>query len=150
MFNYPIDQTDNRDAYRNSMLTMEKARRDYDEFVDRVRLDVRSSYRELTQSQKTYDLQVRNVNLAKRRRALAVLQQREGQASARDVLEAESDLRDAQNGLTSALVSYATTRLKFLASLGMIEVDGKGMLHEREKPFEFERIGRRYRYLAAE
>ena len=146
-FEYQLDQTDNRNAYRNSMLAFDKAKRDYSEFLDNVVLEVRKSYRQLDQSRQSYELQVRNVELARRRRKLAELQQKEGQASARDVLEAEDALREAQNGLTAAVVGYTTTRLAFLADLGLIEADEKGVLHERDKPFGFERLEKLYPYL---
>jgi outer membrane protein TolC len=147
-FQYDLDQTNNRDAYRNTMLARDQALRDWDEFVDSLRLEIRGSYRSLMLSKQTYELRLRNVEIAKRRRKLAVLQQKEGQASARDVLEAEDDLRQAQNGVTGALVSYTTTRLQFMTTLGLLVVDEKGMLHEREKPFEYDRIRQRYPYLS--
>ncbi len=143
-FNYDLDQTDNRDAFRNAQIAFEKSRRDYEEFLDQVRLDVRKSYRALLRSRRNHEFQLRSVQIARRRRKLAALQQKEGQASARDVLEAEEALRNAQNGLTSALVDYTTTRLEFLGSLGMLRVDEKGSIHERKEPFGFARISRRY------
>ena len=146
-FAYDLDQTNNRDAYRNAMLLRDRSLRTWDEFVDSLRLEIRQSYRSLMQSQQTYKLRLRNVEIAKRRRKLAVLQQKEGEASARDVLEAEDALRQAQNGVTDALVSYTTTRLQFMTTLGLLVVDQKGMLHEREKPFEYDRIRQRYPYL---
>lgn len=149
-FNYQLDQTDNRDAYRVSMLNRDKARRDLDEFLDRVRLDVRSAYRELLQSRQTYELQLKNVALAKRRRTLTMLEQQAGRAAARDVLDAEEALRNAQNGLTSALVSYTTTRLEFLARLGLISIDEEGVLNERSEPITFQRIAQRYPYVWVE
>ncbi len=145
-FQYDIDQTDNRNTYRNAVIAMEKAKRDLAEFEDGVRIEVRQAYRTLLRSRRNYELQVRNVEIAKRRRKLASLQQKEGQASARDVLEAEEDLRSAQNGLTTAVIDYTTTRLTFLASLGMISVNEKGKVHERAEPFRFDRIQRRYKY----
>ena len=145
-FDYQFDQTDNRDDYRKSIIALEKSQRDLERFIDQIRLDVRQLYRTLTQSRQSYDLQKRNVEIAKRRRKLASLQQKEGQASARDVLEAEEALRQAQNGLTSTLISYTTTRLDFMASLGMLDVDEKGQIHERTDPYTFERIRRRYPY----
>jgi len=87
------------------------------------------------------------VQTALSRRKLAALEQKEGLASTDDVLRAEESLRNAQNGLTQAMVSYTTTRLNFMADLGMIEVDDKGVLNERKQPFEFERIRKRYTYL---
>ena len=148
-FDYAIDQTDNRDAYRLAIIEQAKAQRDFQQFLDQVRLDVLQSYRNLQVSRSSYDLQVRSVEIAKRRQKLAALQQREGQASARDVLEAEEALRLAQNGLTSAMVDYATLRLRFLSTLGMISVDDKGQIHERQQPTQFDPIQRRYPYVAA-
>ena len=146
-FQYSLDQTDNRDAYRNAMLEAEQAKRDLAEFEDNVRLSARRSYRSLVQSAASYGLQVRSVKTALSRRKLAALEQKEGLASTDDVLRAEESLRNAQNGLTQAMVTYTTTRMNFLANLGMIEVDDKGTLNERKQPFEFERIRKRYTYL---
>ena len=146
-FQYSFDQTDNRDAYRNAMLAAEQANRDLEEFEDNVRLSVRRSYRSLLQSGISYKLQLRSVATARSRRKLASLEQKEGLASTDDVLRAENSLRRAENGLTQAMVTYTTTRLNFLADLGMIEVDDKGELNERKQPFEFERIRKRYTYL---
>ena len=143
-FQYDLDQTDNRDAYRNAMIDYDRAKRELAEFLDGVRLDVRESYRALLQSKQSHELQARSVAIAVGRRKLAALQQKEGQASARDVLEAEDALLRAQNGLTNALIRYTTTRLNFLADLGMLRVDEKGMLHERSEPFRFDRIRKRY------
>jgi len=143
-FNYQLDQTDNRDAYRRALIAWDRARRQYDEFVDQVVLDVKQSYRTLLRSRRSYELQVRNVEIARRRRKLAALQQKEGQASARDVLEAEEALRNAQNGMTRQLIDYTTTRLDFLARLGMLIVDERGRLSERSEPFTFRSIAERY------
>ena len=145
---YQVDQTTNRDAYRGAILARDAARRAYEEFLDELRLEIRQSYRSLVQSRNSYKLELRNFDIAKRRRKLAVLQQKEGQASARDVLQAEDALRRAQNGVTIALVSYTTTRLAFLATLGLLRVDAKGQLHERARPFKFDRIQKRYPYVA--
>ena len=147
-FDYDLDQTDNRDAYRNALIAHAKAQRDYDAFVDQVRIDIRSSRRRLVQSRNTYEIQGQNVKVALRRRRLAAWQQKGGSASARDVLEAEEALRNAQNGLTSALIDYTTTRLAFLADLGMLWVDEKGKLHERTTPDQFDRLKKRYPYIA--
>jgi outer membrane protein TolC len=147
VFDYPLDQTDNRDAYRLAMIAYSRALRDMDEFLDEVRLEVRRAYRELMQSRKTYELRVINVRIAKRRQKLASLEQREGQASARDVLEAEDALRRAQNGLTSSLISYTTTRMQFLATMGMLAVDERGQIYERSNPSGFDRIEQGYPYV---
>ena len=142
---YSLDQTNNRDAYRLAKIAVARAERDYQEFVDRVRLEVRQAYRQLMETRQTYDFQMRNVTVARRRRLLASLEQSSGRASARDVLEAEEGLRDAQNGLTGALVSYETTRVQFLAVLGLLDVDENGKPRERTTPRRFnKRMGELY------
>ncbi len=146
-FNYELDQTDNRDNYRLAIIDHNRSQRDLEEFIDQVRLEVRESYRELIQSRRSYEIQLRNVKIAERRRALAGLKQKEGTASARDVLTSDQGLLRAKNGLTSALVSYTTTRVQFLATLGIIYVDKRGLLHERDEPFKFDRIQERYPYV---
>ncbi len=150
VFNYALDQTVNRDAYRNALIAADRAHRDYTEFIDTVRLEVRQAYRAMVQSRKSYELQQRNVEIAMRRTRLASLQQQSGLLSARDVLEAEEALRTAKNGLVSALISYTTTRLTFLARLGMVRVDERGSVHERTESFRFERIQKRYPYVKPE
>ncbi len=147
IFDYPLDQTDNRDAYRVAIINFERSKRDLDEFLDSVRLEVRSAYRGLEQSRQSYELQRQSVQIAQRRTKLARLQQQNGEAAARDVLEAEEALRIAQNGLTTALIEYTNTRLEFLAALGLVQVDEKGCVHERSEPVQFQKILRLYPYL---
>lgn len=146
-FNYALDQTDNRDSYRASLIACDRAYRDLSQFLDEVRLDVRESYRQLQQSGESYEIQTRNLKVAKRRSLLAAYQQEENLANARDVLEAERSLLDAQNGQTRSRITYATTRTSFLATMGMLNVDEKGLIHEREKAEKFERIRQLYPYV---
>ena len=145
-FNYPLNQIDNRDAYRNSQIALSRAERDYSLFVDNLRENIRSTYRSLERSRDSYKIQLKNVEIAKSRRKLAALEQSQGYASARDVLEAEEALRSAQNGLTASLISYTTTRLRFLASLGMLKVQTAGTVSVNKKPVDFKRLNKRYPY----
>jgi outer membrane protein TolC len=147
IFNYPLDQADNRDSYRNAMIAFNKSKRDLEESEDNVQLDVINSFRSLQRSQISYGLQQQSVAIAKRRTKLAALQQEQGEASTRDVLEAEEAFRDAMNGLVNSLTRYTTTRLDFLAELGMIDVDSKGNITERKAPFGFDRLQQLYPYL---
>ncbi len=141
---YPFDQTDNRDNYRLAQIARARAWRQYEAFLDNVRLEVRSAYRQLAQAYQAYEIQVRNVAVAERRSLLALEEQRAGLNNARDVLEAEEGLRDARIGLTRALVDYESTRLTFLARLGLLDVDENGKIHERDEAFQYERLEARY------
>jgi len=138
-FDYDLDQTNNRDSYRRSIIAQARAQRDLDELYDRVRMDVRQSFRALDKSRRTYNIQKTSAELALRRSALTRLEFKEGLASTRDVLEAEDALRSSRIAETSALVNYVTRRLEFLASLGMISVDEEGKFYERDEPFYLDR-----------
>lgn len=146
-FNYELDQTGNRDGYRTAMIAYDQAKRNLDENRDIAALNVRNSFRSLEQSKQSYMLQERSVIIAERRTKLVAIQRKQGQASTRDVLEAEDALKTSLNGLTSSLVDYTITRLKFMASLGMIDVTHDGILSIRETPFGYDRLQERYPYL---
>jgi len=146
-FNYNLDQTDNRNAYRNALIQRDRSKRSLTETKDTVTLNVRNSFRSLKQSRQSFVLQAKSVEIAQRRTALIAIQRKQGQASTRDVLEAEAALNSSLNGLTSSLVNYTITRLEFLASLGMLNVDVDGKLAERKTPFGYDRLQERYPYL---
>ena len=146
-FNYNLDQANNRDAYRNAMISRDRSKRTLAETEDTVTLNVRNSFRSLKQSRQSFVLQEKSVEIAQRRTALIAIQRKQGQASTRDVLEAEAALNSSLNGLTSSLVNYTITRLEFLASLGMLDVDVEGKLTERKTPFGYDRLQERYPYL---
>jgi outer membrane protein TolC len=48
----------------------------------------------------------------------------------RDLLEAQDALLSAQNGLTSALVSYRVAELELQADMGLLKIDEKGLWQE--------------------
>ena len=146
-FNYNLDQTDNRDAYRNAMISHDRSKRNLSETEDIVTLNVRNSIRSLEQSKQSHLLQAKSVEIARRRTRLISIERKQGQASTRDVLEAEDALNSSLNGLTSSLVRYTIERFQFLASLGMLDVGFNGNLNERKTPFGYERLGERYPYL---
>ena len=146
-FDYNLDQAANRDAYRNALIQRDRSARSLAETEDNVTLNVRNSFRSLKQSRQSYVLQAKSVEIAQRRTALLAIQRKEGQASTRDVLEAEAALNSSLNGLTSSLVEYTITRLEFLASLGMLNVAADGALTERQTPFGYDRLQDRYPYL---
>lgn len=139
-FDYALDQTNNRDAYKRALIAHDRARRQLDEFHDTVRLEVRQTYRALVQSRQTYEIQKTAVALAQRRTTLAEKEQKDGLASTRDVLEAQDALRASRNAVTAALVNYVTTRQKFLVSLGLTFADAQGRLYERDKPFYLDHV----------
>ena len=87
---------------------------------DEITAAVLQAQRSLEAARKSYDIQVEGVRLATRRVESADLNLQAGNATTRDVLEAENARIEAKNALTRALVDYATARLEFLRDVGIL------------------------------
>jgi len=119
----PLERTAERNAYRASMISLDQARRTHDLDTDRIRLAVRESLRRLRRAKESYEIQEMSVKLAEQRVDSTSMLLQVGEASTRDLLEAQRDLVNAQNALASALVTHTITRLEFFRDIGTIDVD---------------------------
>jgi outer membrane protein TolC len=119
----PLDRLEERNAFRQAEISLERTKRLRDEIEDIVKLQVRSARRELIQARESFHIQKQSEALAIRRVKGANLLLQSGRAQARDLLEAQDALINAQNALIRALVSYRVARLEFLRDTGSLEVD---------------------------
>jgi outer membrane protein TolC len=126
----PWERTAERNAYRNSLISLERATRSVQQLEDQVKLQVRNALRRLRQARQSYQIQGLAVQLAAKRVAGTKLTLEIGRGEIRDVLEAEEDLVSAKNALTAALVSYRVTELQLQRDMGVLEVDEKGLWRE--------------------
>jgi len=126
----PVDRTFERNAYREALVTVDRARRDQSLARDQVILDVRERIRELRVAEMTVALQRETIKQLEREREMANIRVERGEASNRDVVDAENRLLEAQNRLVAAEVDHATARLRFRRSIGTLEIDEKGMWRE--------------------
>lgn len=126
----PLERTEERDAYRASLVALERAVRDLQAFEDDVKFDVRSALRDLVQAREALTIESQAVALAQRRVESTDLFLQAGRAEIRDVLEAQEDLVDAQNALTSALVEYRILELQLQRDMGVLNVDENGLWQE--------------------
>lgn len=119
----PFERTAERNAYRESLINLESSVRDVQALEDRIKADVRERLRTLLNSREALRIQAAAVELASRRvdstRAFLDL----GRAQTRDLLEAQDDLLDAQNALTSALVNYRIAELELQRDTGVLLVN---------------------------
>ncbi len=129
----PLDRKAERNAYREALITLEQKQRDYDNDVDEVKLDVRDAYRKLREEAESYRTQQKALELAKARVAVAPILWEAGRMNARDYLESQDDLLQAQNNVTSALVSHAIAKLNFFRDVGILQVRPDGMWEEQAK-----------------
>jgi outer membrane protein TolC len=119
----PIDRLEERNAFRQAEINLERSKRLRDEIEDIVKLQVRNARRDLIQARESFQIQKQSEALAMRRVKGANLLLQSGRAQARDLLEAQDALINAQNALIRALVNYRVARLDFLRDTGQLEVD---------------------------
>ncbi|HUU22542.1 MAG TPA: TolC family protein [Phycisphaerae bacterium] len=132
LLDLPLERTAERNAYRNSFITLERATRDVQALEDQIKLQVRDALRKLLQGRESYLIQAQSVTVARRRVESTGLFLEAGRAQIRDVLEAQEALVSAQNALTAALVNYRVAELELQRDMGALEVDEKGNWHEYE------------------
>ncbi len=130
-FNLPFERTRERNAYRNSLIALEKTVRQLQTEEDTIKKDVRSRLRSLLENRASVAIQRQAVKLAERRVNSTGLLLQAGRAEMRDVLEAQSALLAAQNSLISALVSYRLNELGLQRDLGVLEVSADGKWTEK-------------------
>ena len=125
----PIDRLQERNALRETQISRDQARRALDEFQDEIVLEVRTAFRRLEQTQKSYEIQKQSVELAERRVESTQLLLQAGRATQRDVLEAQQALVEAKNALTAALVDHTVAGLEFGRDAGTLVVNQEGQIH---------------------
>jgi len=123
----PLDRAVEQSIYRKALITLSLRKREYEEMVDLVTLEVRQAYRDLTKAAECYRIQLQNLELAQKRFTNALLLMQYGRASSRRVLNAQRDLFDAQNASTEALVGYTVATLSFYRDTGTLQVRPDGM-----------------------
>lgn len=126
----PIERTEERGEYRNSLINMEKTLRDKNLLEDQIKLQVRNDLRTLLQTRESIQIQAKSVDVAQKRVDSTNLFLKAGRAQIRDVLEAQDSLLSAQNSLTSAVVSYRITELQLQRDMGVLNVGANGLWQE--------------------
>jgi outer membrane protein TolC len=129
-FDAPWHRTPERNAYRNSLLELDKAVRDLEETEDRVKLDVRNTLRDLAVARETCRIQTMAVELAQSRVKSTEIYLQAGRAEVRDMLEAQAALVSTQDALTSAIVDRRIAELNLQQSLGVLQVNPEGLWQE--------------------
>ncbi|MHC4396033.1 MAG: TolC family protein [Planctomycetota bacterium] len=123
----PLDRKAERNAYREALIALQQRQREYDNSVDRVKLDVRQAYRQLQEAKDTYKIRKNSLDLASKRVETNKLLLDAGRVEVRYVLESQDDLVQAQNNVTAALVDYTIAKLSFFRDTGILQVRPDGM-----------------------
>jgi outer membrane protein TolC len=126
----PLERTRERNAYRNSLIELERAVRDLQDLEDGIKSDVRNNLRNLLQSRESLLIQSQAVAIAERRVRQTELLYNDGRIEVREVQDAQNDLIDAQDALTSALVNYRIAELEMQRDMDVLEVNEQGIWKE--------------------
>ena len=123
----PLDRKNERNAYREALILLQRRQRGYDDDVERIKLDIRQAYRDLIETAETYRIQKVGLRLAERRVEEQKLRLQYGLTTIRLLLETEDDLVSAQNNVSGALVDHTISKLNFFRDTGVLQVRPDGM-----------------------
>jgi outer membrane protein TolC len=126
----PIERTAERNAYRNSLISLEQDVRSVQTLEDQIKLSIRDELRTLLESRESLKIQAQSVVLAEIQVDSSNLLLEAGRIEIRDLLTAQDSLLSAQNSLTAAAVSYRTAELDIQRDLDLLRVNEQGLWHE--------------------
>lgn len=130
LLDLPLERTAERNAYRVSLINVERAVRAFQELEDRIKLDVRATLSDLLEARESLRTQAEALALAERRVASTTLFLEAGRVQIRDLLEAREDLVSAQNAFAAALIAQRVAELELQQELGVLEVSHTGLWQE--------------------
>jgi len=123
----PLDRKAERNAYREALIALEQQEREYENYVDTVKLDVRDAYRQLRQQAESYRIGKSSLELANKRVESTTFLLQAGRVTTRDLLDSQDALLKAQNDVTAALVDHTIAKLNFFRDIGILQVRPDGM-----------------------
>jgi outer membrane protein TolC len=123
----PFDRKNQRNAYRQALITLQQQQRAYSQSVDSVVQNVRQDYRQLMATAEEFITQEKSLAIAEERVKNMPLLLKSARAKTTDLLDAQDALLLAQNDLTSALVGHTIAKLTFYSDVGILQVKPDGM-----------------------
>ena len=126
----PFHRTAERNAYRESLISLEKSVRAYQGQEDSIKRDVAQKLRDMLEKREKLSIQFIALGLAERRVRSTDLLLQSGRAEIRDVLDAQDALLSAQNTLLSAVTGYRIDELELQETLGVLKGRADGTWSE--------------------
>lgn len=123
----PFDRMAEATVYRNAQLDLLQRQRDYDEATTEIGLEIREAYRKLVEAQQRHIVQTEALDVARKHLGNTTTLLRHNRVSTRRVLQALSDLDNALNADSEALVNFTIAQLEFYRDTGILNVKPDGM-----------------------
>jgi outer membrane protein TolC len=121
-----LDKKADRNAYRSALVAQQRAARQLDIAEENVRLALRADWRDLDTARKQYEIAATGVALSQRRLEEEELLRTLGRGTARDLIDAQQDLIEAKDDLTSALIAHTLSRLRLWKDMGVLYIKKDG------------------------
>src|SRR5262249_14324620 len=130
-FDSPLNRVAERNLYRASLISYQRARRAFMMLDDRIERDIRNDLRQLKAARLNFEIaQKRWIPAARRweaqRKPLSQEEKPGAPASTLSVINALDAVLVAKNGLIGAWVNYETTRYRLLLDLEALQLDERG------------------------
>jgi outer membrane protein TolC len=123
----PINRQSERNGYRSSLISLDRARRDYTLLTDNTERDIKDQLRQLDRVAQQIELQRQQIEQEQRAVAVTEIRYEAGDVDNRDLLDARQSLVDAQNALIDLKADHFIARLTLLRDMGLLFIDSKGM-----------------------
>jgi outer membrane protein TolC len=121
--NLPLDKLAERNTYRKALIGVNQANRAVVSLHDTIVSNVRDSLRQIRAAEINLKIQQRGIDLAEKRLEYSNELLKQGKITARDIVEAQQSLLDAQDAYESARSSLETLMLSFMQTTGTLRVD---------------------------
>lgn len=128
----PIERRAERNGYRNALIAVENAVRNYQQEEDQLKSTIRGDMRSMSQTKDNLLIQYMAMNLAERRVRNQEILLQAGRADMTVMLEAQDSLVSAKNSLYAAMISYKNQELALQRDLGLLEVSVNGTWKEAD------------------
>ncbi len=139
----PVDRRAERNAYVETLISYDRARRDYIRYQDSVHRNIRTLVRQVEVAQLNFELRRNAVVVAMRRVDQSNMQLLQppkpnqtsqfGDSFARDLIDALNSLLSAQNTFVESWIGFEACRMGIEISLGIFQLDGSGVWVDRGK-----------------
>lgn len=125
-----LDRKSQRNSYRSAVISLTRTKRNYEEEIDRIKLDIRDALRQLERTAVSYELQERSLVVATQRAESSRMMLTYNQATPRDVVEATESELQALNSTTAALIDHTIAKLEFFRDIGVLQVNNDGFWYQ--------------------
>ena len=127
----PLDRKAERNIYRATLVFLDRVKRADELARDNAKLDIYNDWRTLEQAKLNFRIAEQEVALADRRLEEQLLLSELGKGEARDLVDAQNDLVNAQNERTATAVAHTLARLRLWRDMGILYINDDGSWVER-------------------